>query len=257
MVKRPGLVVAMIAAAGVLNACASHLVPIRPIRQVDEWVPDAAATSTAPATEAATAPATATTAAVSETAPATTAAATETAATATTQPGHMVSRMVDPNQTTKFIYDAGYDNVWQQATLLLSKTGFALDRQDYRLGVLTTLPLPSSQFIEFWKPQQTNIVNAMENTVNDQRRRVRISISKVEGKPEFYEIAVQVLVERETNPSEVIGGPVFVEGSGFGRNAITLRSDYAAPKDEPGDWVPVGRDPDLERKLLDQLFKRI
>jgi len=169
----------------------------------------------------------------------------------------MVAKTVDPNQTSRFVYNASYDNVWKQAADVLAKAGFTLDRQDYRLGALTTLPLPSTQIVEFWKPQQVNAVDSLENTVNNQRRSARLTITTVEGKPQFYEIAVQVLVERETNPDEAIAGPVFVEGSGFGRNAITLRSDYAAPKDVPGIWITMGHDPDMERKLLDVLFGRI
>ena len=87
---------------------------------------------------------------------------------------------------------------------------------------------------------------------------MRLTISKVEGKPDFYEIGVQVLVERQNNPSETIGGPIYVEGSGFGRDAITLRSDYATPQAPLiGTWLTVGHDPDMERKILDELFKHI
>jgi hypothetical protein len=203
---------------------------MQPLQRVEEWVPDAPASQ--PATQMAT------------TAPA-------------TQPGHTVVRMVDPNETARFVYDANYDNVWSQATMLLNKTGFLIDRRDYRLGVITTQPLASSQIIEFWKPQFTSANEGMENTVNRQRRSVRLTISKVPEKPDFYQIGIQVLVERESNPSEQIGGPLFVEGSAFGRNAVTLRSDYATPKVEEGRWNVVGHDPELEAKLIDALFQRI
>jgi hypothetical protein len=108
----------------------------------------------------------------------------------------------------------------------------------------------------------------MENTVNSQRRYLRLSISTVPGKPKFYEIAVQVIVERETNPSEALTGPLFVEGSGFGRNAMALRSDYAdassnmnprshAQERETVYWQIMGHDQMLEKKILDELFKHI
>ena len=245
MMKRLAIVGLLALTAGVgAGGCTSHLVPLRPVQQVEVWVPDV------PATQAAA------------TAPATTSAASTAPTVATapaTQPGHMVTRAVDPNRTTRFVYDANYDNVWKQAQAILAQTGFAPDRADYRLGVLTTRPLPSSQIIEFWKPQQTGFTDAMENTVNNQRRWITLAISPVEGKPAFYEIGVQVIVERETNPSETLSnGPIFVEGSGFGHNAITLRSDYAPPvQSEKSVWGTVGRDPDLEKKILDELFKRI
>ncbi|HUO09181.1 MAG TPA: hypothetical protein VM008_12815 [Phycisphaerae bacterium] len=179
---------------------------------------------------------------------------------AAAHPGqHLIVRVIDPNQTSRYIYHASYDNIWQQAMKLLTNTGFTLDRKDYRLGILTTKPLPSAQFVEPWKPQQTNFTNAMENTINMQQRTVRLSISPVPLKPDFYEIGIQVLVERQNNPIEQMGGPIFVEGSGFGRAQVSLRSDYT-PAVITGigpSWYVLGHDPDLEKKLLTELFKHI
>jgi hypothetical protein len=235
------LVCTVLLAAGAVGACTSHIVPLRPLEQAEVWVPDNPTTSPSAAAATSMAP-----------------AVTDPAATeATTQPGHLVTRMVDPNQTTRFVYNASYDNVWKQASALLTTMGFEIDRQDYRLGAITTLVLPSTQIVEFWKPQQVNPLDSMENTLNNQRRWVRLAISAVEDKPNFYEIAVRVLVERETNPSEAIGGPIFAEGSGFGRDVHTLRSDYTPTNVEKGKWVTLGHDPDMEKKILDALFERI
>jgi uncharacterized lipoprotein len=246
-------------AAAVLGGCESNIVPLRPIQRVEVWVPEEGAAPQDPAATLPAADAPATGPAVADAAPsATQTAAGEPAATApATQPGRLEVHVVDPNQTARFVYKATYDNVWQQAMRLLRDTGFALDRQDYRLGVLTTQPLPSAQIMEVWRPQLVNAKDAVENTVNSQRRIVRLTISKVPAKPDFYQIAVQVLVERETNPTEEIGGPIFVEGSGFGRNRNTLRSDYAAPTVEASRWVTIGHDPNMEKKLIDTLFDRI
>lgn len=227
----------------ILPGCQSSIRPLRPVERVEVWVPEEPLPpATAPATQ---------------TADAATLPATMPIGTAATQPGRTIIKVIDPNQTSRFIYNASYDNIWQQAMHLLGRTGFALDRQDYRLGVLTTAPLPSAQIIEFWKPHHTDPKAALENTMHNQRRIVRLTISRVPGKPEFYEIAIQVLVERRNNPTEQIGGPIFVEGSGFGRNPVTLRSDYADPNTPGYRWVPIGHDPELERKLLAELFNRI
>jgi hypothetical protein len=251
---------AALAAGVVLPGCESNLRPLRPLQRVEVWVPDETAAAT-PATAPATLPADAIATTEPATQPALAAAATqpggETGEVPATQPGRMVVKVIDPNQTSRFIYKATYDNIWQQAIDILTRTGFALDRQDYRLGVLTTRPLPSAQILEFWKPQHADATTALENTINNQRRIVRLSITKVPGKPDFYEVGVQVLVERKTNPTEQIGGPLFVEGSGFGRNAITLRSDFAEVSSGPGIWLPIGHDPKLEGKLITELFNRI
>ena len=171
MIRRIGMMV-LFAAAGLAGGCALHIVGLVPVREVREWQLDAgAATETAPAgtmtapAETASAPAETMAAGM----PATASATGPTTAPAT-QPGHMVTRVVDPNQTVRFVYKATYDTVWQQATLLLNKLGFTLDRRDYRLGVITTQPLMSAQIVEFWKTQQVNVSDSMENTVNSQRR---------------------------------------------------------------------------------------
>ena len=85
---------------------------------------------------------------------------TEAAAGAATRPDHrgehLVVKVIDPNQTTsRYLYHGDYDNIWQQATKLLVEMGFTLDRKDYRLGVLTTQPLPSAQVVEPWKGDTT------------------------------------------------------------------------------------------------------
>jgi hypothetical protein len=261
---------ALFAGLGLVAGCQSSVVPLRPIERIEVWEPMTVTTVAADAPEAAAATEaatqSATQAATSAATPATTRAAgavstTEPATQASTQPatrpGRKVIKIIDPNQTLRFVYKANYDRVWEQALQILAKTGFILDRQDYRLGVLTTRTLPSSQIVEFWKPQQTDSSSAWENTINTQRRMVRITIAKVPHKPEFYEIAIQVLVERETNPSEVLGGPLFAEGSGFGRAAVSLGSDYAPPVPEKEIWIRIGHDPKLEKKLLDLLFDKI
>ncbi len=254
-----------------LAGCESNILPLQPLQRTEVWVPDApVAASTQAATEPTTAPTTQTadatpsattapTTQLASTAPTTQTASTEAATQPTTQPGHLVVRIIDPNETTRFVYHGDYDNIWKQAMDLLTKTGFEVDRTDYRLGILTTHTLPSAQIVEPWKPQQTNPKNAMENTMHDQVREVRVTISHIPNKPDFYEIGIQVRVSRQTNPAETIGGPIFVEGSGFGRNATVLRSDYAptTDKDDPSRWVVIGHDPDLEKKLMDELFKRI
>jgi hypothetical protein len=258
------------------------------LADADPYPPPAPATAPAPATRPTTAPAATQTAStqrtkatatqVATTGPTTRVASTQAAATqsASTQsaatvafkkrldpaahPGqHLIVKVIDPNHTSRYIYHATYDNIWQQSMKLLNETGFLLDRKDYRLGILTTQPLPSAQFFEVWKPQQTNFTNAMENTINMQQRRVRLTISPVPEKPDFYEIGIQVLVERQNNPLEQIGGLVFVEGSGFGRSQVSLQSDYA-PAITKGiypSWYVIGHDPNLEHKLLTELFKHI
>lgn len=273
---KPALLLALLLPALVfLGGCASTIQPLRPMQEVEYWVP-AHGAATAPATSPATAPATAR-ATQTIAAPATSPA---------TQPGMIrETRLVDPNQTVRYLYRGSYDHIWQEAMNLLTHCGFRLDRQDYRLGILTTLPLHQPEFLEFWRRDNTDLKHALEASVNDQRHIIRLTISPVPGRPDFYAIAIQALVERQINPTEVVGGLLFSTGSAFGATPVILRSDYAeiqtaqskrtaAATSQPGTsqpaasqpatapsarhaWVKIGHDAALEKKLLDLLFQKI
>lgn len=230
-----------------LLGCSTAIVPLKPVTTVEEWVPSRT-TSTAPATqsEAATHPAPSTQVALTE--PSTTSAPeTQAATTPTTQVTTVPtepklvkhSRVVDPNQSVRYVYRGNYQHIWQEATGLLTHLGYVLDRQDYRMGVITTRERIAAQVAEPWRRDQTNASTALENTVNYQRRKIRLTIRVVEDRPEFYEIAVQVLVERLTNPQENIGDTAFARGSGFGATSLALQSDYVAGGAAPSTPVTI------------------
>lgn len=256
MLKHCALIIAVAAGASLLAGCETTVVPLRPVRTIEvDAQPFVAVAATLPTTTTATAPAETQAAATAASEPATSLAATA-PATAPAAP-HKITKTINPNEISRFVYDARYDRVWQQAQQLLEHMGLRIDRHDYRLGILTTFAQPSAQIVEPWRRDQAGFMHALENTVNAQQRTVHLTISTVPEKPDFYKIAVQVLVERQSNPSEVMGGEIFVEGSGFGRSPVTLRSDYTGSSTEGRPWVLIGHDPALETKILDELFKRI
>ena len=176
----------------------------------------------------------------------------------TTQPATM-PRVEDPNQTTQSIYGGNYDVMWREARILLSQLGFRLDRQDYRQGVLTTLPLESPNVAEFWAPDRESFKSSLEATVNYYRRTVRVIIEP-RNNFESYRISVQVLVERQTNPTEDLRGPVHAGAGAFTRQRSGLRSDFvpSVPRDELKPiWYTVGREPGFEKFILKKLMTKI
>ena len=181
--------------------------------------------------------------------------ATQAAATAPEVPPELAR---NPNETTRLVYRANYEDIFDQAEQVLTDMGFRIDRKDYRLGTISTLPEIAPQIAEPWRPDQVGWTNALENTINQDRWSVTITVRRVAGHPEFLAIGAQVLVERQTNPNEMIGGEAFVEGSGFGRNPLALRSDFSQPgTNQAPQWYLVGHQPGLENKVLNALFKRI
>jgi hypothetical protein len=258
----------LIAAAGLvalaaMAGCQSAIVPLRDAVPLAAQVPAPARLQGAAATMASTAPATAPAGAAalaSQTQPNTqpdtqpeTPAASAPAGTSATAP----AVASNPNETVRLVYRPSYDQAFAAAEKLLTDMGFRIDRKDYRLGTISTLPRIAPQAVELWRLDQSSVAAALESTINHQRESVTISIRRVVGRPEFYAVGVQVLVERQSNPSEMIIGPVFPQGSGFGSYPLTLRSDYAEPGQSGPEWYLLGHEPSLEKKILDKLLQRI
>lgn len=175
----------------------------------------------------------------------------------TTQPTTL-PHVEDPNQTTQSIYGGNYDVMWREARILLSQLGFRLDRQDYRQGVMTTLPLESPNVMEFWAPDREGFKSSLESTVNFYRRTIRVIIEP-RNNYQSYRISVQALVERRTNPTEDLKGPVHAGAGAFTRQQSGLRSDFVqgTKEDLAPQWYVVGREPGFEEFILKKLLKKI
>ncbi|MEI8196070.1 MAG: hypothetical protein WCI73_09195, partial [Phycisphaerae bacterium] len=123
--------------ATLLGGCSTAIVPLKPITTVEVWV---AQPATAPTSQAAESePATRVASTSNADTQAATAPSTQlTAATATAPASNLIkrTRVVDPNQTVRYVYRGNYQHIWQEATSLLTHLGYTIDRHDYRLGVL-------------------------------------------------------------------------------------------------------------------------
>lgn len=239
--------IASILLAGVLGGCTSStIVPLQEI--------PVAATLPASTEPASTAPASTQTAG---TQPDSENAVADAIRQSTTQPTTLPD-VADPNQTTQSIYGGNYEIMWRESMLLLNRLGFRLDRQDYRQGVLTTLPQETPNVAEFWASDRGSFKSSLEGTVNYYRRTVRLTIEP-RNNYESYHISVQVLVERRTNPTEEIGGPVHAGAGAFTRQESGLRSDFVSGSREELQtrWYVVGREPGYENFILKRLMKKI
>jgi hypothetical protein len=173
----------------------------------------------------------------------------------------------------RFAYRTNYEYLYQHAMQTLADFGYTIDRYDFRQGVIVTFPKPAAQIVEPWRPDLATATAGGESTVNSQRRTIRVAIQKAPNTA-FYEVGVQVLVERETNPKGTLAGAVTFRdlGTAFGRSPVSLGSDNTGIRDIPEDaaattrpikprielkeaWYPVGRESALEQKILDKLFK--
>jgi len=159
----------------------------------------------------------------------------------------------------------GYRQVFEASVDVLRGYGFTIDRRDYRFGVITTLPVGSPNVFEVWNPQNTTSHQAVESTLASEQRRVNVSIQAPPGRSGLaegtdqtdpdagYLLAVEVILERRQVPTRRLAGSAR-------RNVF---SDLAAPPNDltargvTGNyWEPVGRDPYLEARLIQEITQR-
>ena len=169
--------------------------------------------------------------------------------------------------------ERNFEAVWTGSRKVLKRSGFALDRQDRRDGVITTRAMPSAQIFEFWRRDAATLFHREENTVQTILRAVKVSIHPVAGTDEFG-FKIEVLMARSDRKP-----PHLTSSSQFQKKTTTefpetisfsdLRYDEASPTDQtPVDrrdpWrdvsiraqlVPLGRDSDLEYSLTREIQK--
>ena len=90
--------------------------------------------------------------------------------------------------------EKNFQAVWDASCEVLSSYRFTVDRRDRRAGLITTEPMASRHFFEWWRRDKATASGALENTIQPIYREVSIRIRETdEGK---YLPVVSVTVSR-------------------------------------------------------------
>jgi len=151
-----------------------------------------------------------------------------------------------------------YDRMYQSAIDVLGDRGFIVDRKDYRFGVITSRPKMAPTIFEPWGKGNATGYQALESTVNKQRRVVTVSIRPPStpesddisaiGNALSYLLSVEVMIEQEQSPRR------YMTGSTAGYAVVSALSDTPTELKERGIhgayWQAVGRDPYMEQDMI-------
>jgi len=165
---------------------------------------------------------------------------------ATTQPSYWYSK---PGSAT--VSASNLDELIAAAEAAIRKLGFKVDRVDYRTALVTSQPLVSSQFFEFWRSDIASAEDSAEASARTTRRTIRMEITRLkDGK---FDLTPKVLVERQTIAEQRITNVALYHGA-FARASPRDRQRGSKEADEgimiPSRyWYAEGRDPALEKKL--------
>lgn len=143
------------------------------------------------------------------------------------------------------------DGLWEAAQEVLREHHFQLDRVDRRAGHITTQPMTSQHFFEFWRKDVATPYDFAEASMRTVRRSVDVAVA---GEGDEATIAVTVKREFIATPERQFNSTI-VALRMFGNDLP--RADTGERITEADTyWIDAGRDPAMERYLLDRITAR-
>ena len=145
------------------------------------------------------------------------------------------------------------DALWEAVQDTLRWHRFRLDRVDRRAGVITTLPVASQHFFEFWRHDVDTAPDLWEATLNPLRRWVEVTFAHGE-EDVWTELAVAVHKERLSSPDRQFNST----GAAYQYFGDSLPSTAGLARVTPEHdvWLDEGRDPAMEAHLLGKFLER-
>lgn len=159
-----------------------------------------------------------------------------------------------------------YGRMFRASVSALRDLGFEVSLQDYRFGRIETSGLNSPTVFEPWRGTNSTAGQAVQSTVSHERRRVVIRLAPrttgLNGSdvtaaayeaPGAYMLDVKVLMHRQRVTGRNLTGStaeqrIFsAQGRSLSRGSSEQRGGY---------WQPIGRDHELEQRLLNAIVRR-
>jgi hypothetical protein len=172
---------------------------------------------------------------------------------ATTQPSYWLAQPAAAQVQAR-----DFDALWDVCKTTARDYLYALDREDYRSGVITTAPLISKQWLEPWRPDTGTAYDVLANSLGAIRRTLRFEVSR-NADDGMYTVTPKVLVEREsilerrvTDVSQyrfAFSGPATKIPP---REAVTLEPE-TYPDVPIKYWYPTGRDTVMEKQVAERV----
>jgi hypothetical protein len=170
---------------------------------------------------------------------------------ATTQPSYWLDK---PAAVT--VSNFQFQPLWDACEKTARAHLFQLDREDYRLGLLTTKPMISKQLLEPWRKDTGTAHGVVENSLAAIRRTLRFEIEHSDDGT--YIMTPKVIVERFTIVERRITSATQTRVAFSGPQVPTREAVEAETADLPVSyWTPVGRDSEMEKQVAAEVRKRL
>jgi hypothetical protein len=153
------------------------------------------------------------------------------------------------------------DVVYDAVSETLKRSLFDIDRVDRAYGQVITKPMIAAGPLEVWRRDSVGFANYLEGLGGRIRRTVVAEIKR--KSPGVYTVDMRANTERFENPTARLRSPgeTLQQSLFLQQNPVEDRTNASAittvPEPRGGFWEDLGRDRELERKLLVRLQRRL
>lgn len=155
--------------------------------------------------------------------------------------------------TAEFIEHEDVDPLWQATQSVLRKHDFQIDRQDLAAGVIETLPTTSQHFSEFWRQDVADPYSFGQATMHTMQRKATVRFIRTSS-ARNWAVEMQVDVYRLSTPEHQVTSASSALLA-FSGGLPTATGQVGVNASKQREWVPLGRDGEMESRLLSQIFK--
>ena len=140
-----------------------------------------------------------------------------------------------------------FDTLWTACEKVARTYGYQLDREDYRTGLLTTVPMISKNIQEPWRKDAGTIYEQWQDTLQTIRRTLRFEIKRDESGA--YAAVPKVLIERQTVLERRLTSVTQYRGAFSGPRISSLYTTDVVNRVPNKYWTPIGRDEPMEKQV--------
>jgi len=142
----------------------------------------------------------------------------------------------------------------QDAETVLLKMHFDIEKNDLEARYIRTRPLSGAQFFEFWRKDNASAFARGQSNLHSIRRIVELDFS-----PENTTTCIQcrVNVSRLSIPERPIQGFSYMGGLYTDSHTREQTLDVGTERTEGIEWLDIGPDHDLERKIIKRIQRDI
>lgn len=156
---------------------------------------------------------------------------------------------------TAHVDAADYDALWNACERTMRDFSFSIERNDYRIGLMTSKPLVSRQFFEFWKHDVVDPASQVDSDVATRRRVLRFIIRKIDDRQFVCE--PKVVVEHYEMVERRITAVTQYQDAFSNRRALEEETIDEGQAVHPEYWYAERRDGALEAAIAERLQRYV